>query len=170
MSDRFLPRAAAAALCAALTTVAVVPPAGASQQPADVGATATLQQRGSIVGTAWRQDNTPLPNARLRLRNVATGRSVATTTADASGRFAFNDVAPGVYLVELVDDDDALLAISETFTVDPGTTVATAVRLGARAPWFIGFFGNAATVVIATAAAIGVSALGSGGQPASPRQ
>ena len=113
----------------------------------------------SILGAAWEADNTPIPNARLRLRNVLSGKIAATTTANEMGQFAFNDVESGSYLVELVGENGKILAIGHAFTVAPGETVATFVRMRTRVPWFNGFFGNAASAVSATAASIGITAV-----------
>ena len=44
----------------------------------------------SIVGVAWNADDTPIPAARVRLRNVVTGRLVAAAVTDASGHFSFD--------------------------------------------------------------------------------
>jgi hypothetical protein len=54
-------------------------------------------------------------------------------------------------------------------TVGSGDTVATFIRLANRAGFFDKFFGNAAAAALATAASLGVTAIGDGGQPASAR-
>ena len=111
---------------------------------------------------AWRADNTPLPGAHLRLRNAVTGRIEATTVADEAGQFTFAGIAEGTYLVEMVTEAGKLLTVGHVFTVAPGETVATFVRLGTKVPWFNGFFGNAALAVAASAATAGVVALSPG--------
>ena len=113
----------------------------------------------SILGSAWEADNTPIPNARLRLRNAVSGKVAATTTANEMGQFAFNGIESGSYFVELVGENGKILAIGDAFTVAPGDSVATFVRLGTKVPWFNGFFRNAASAVSATAASIGITAL-----------
>lgn len=124
---------------------------------------------GDVTGTAWRADGTPLPDARLQLRNVTTGRIVATTVSDRDGRFAFEGVPEGPYVVELVSEDRRVLALSPLFQVTPAEPVVTYVRLAAKSPWFAGFFSNAAAAAIATAATLGITAVGSDGLPASPQ-
>ena len=81
-------------------------------------------------------DNTPIPNARLRLRNVLSGKIAATTTANEMGQFAFNDVESGSYLVELVGENGKITAIGHAFTVAPGDTVATFVAWAPRSTQF----------------------------------
>jgi hypothetical protein len=113
----------------------------------------------SIVGSAWNADNSPIPNARLRLRNVETGRVEGTTVGDESGQFTFTGVEPGTYVVELVSETGKILTVGNSFTVGPRETVASFVRLGTKAPWYNGFFGNAALAVATAAAATGLTAL-----------
>lgn len=149
-------------------------PHGWLASPLEAGQTAriegsnTVTTIGRVIGVAWRADNTPLPGARLRLRNVSTGHAVAATTSDANGEFRFDRVGPGAYVVELMADDD-VAALSELFGMTSNETIATFVRLSARSGWFDGFFTNAAVAAIATASSLGVTAVGSSGLPASPQ-
>ena len=113
----------------------------------------------SIQGVAWRADNTPIALAKVRLRNVVTGRLQNGVLADAEGRFVFREIRPGAYLVELADDEGHVLAVSHTFSVAAGETVATFVRLPPKVRWFQGFFSNAAALVAAAAASTGITAI-----------
>lgn len=122
---------------------------------------------GVVIGTAWRGDTQPYPQARIRLRNVDTGRGVSRTLSDGDGRFRFERVDPGAYVVELLSGEDKVLAIGDLFGVLAGGQATTLVRLSSKAPWFAAFFGNAAVAAIAAASALGVTALGSNGSPAS---
>jgi hypothetical protein len=124
---------------------------------------------GTILGTAWRGDTTPLPQARMRLRDVHTGRGIARTNTDTDGRFRFDGVDPGAYVVELLASDDKVLAVGDLFSVTAASQSITLVRLSAKAPWFGGFWGNAAAAVIAAASTLGVTANGSSGRPVSPQ-
>ena len=113
----------------------------------------------AIEGHAWKGTNAPIPQAMLRLRNVVSGAILATTLADDAGRFAFTNVEPGSYLVELINENGRVLAVSQIFRVVRGETAKTFVRLGAKNPWFDGLFGNAAMTVAAGAATAGVAAI-----------
>ncbi|HVL67910.1 MAG TPA: carboxypeptidase-like regulatory domain-containing protein [Vicinamibacterales bacterium] len=113
----------------------------------------------SIQGAAWRSDNTPVPRATLRLRNMATGKVEATTVASDTGNFVFNAVPDGTYVIEMVTQSGKVVMVGQSFTVAPGETVATFVRMGPRVPWFNGFFGNAAQTVSSSAASTGVTAV-----------
>jgi hypothetical protein len=140
------------------------PPPGASKEPSGVtappGAHAVVAPRATTIhGSAWHADNTPIPHARLRLRNALTGRIEATAVANERGQFAFSGIEGGTYVIELVSEQGKVLALGHTFSVAPGETVATFVRLGAKVSWFSGFFSNAAAAAASTAAATGITAI-----------
>ncbi len=124
----------------------------------------------SILGAAWNADNSPIAEARLRLRNATTGRVEATTTADTEGHFTFSNVDGGTYVVELLNESGRVLAVGQAFVVAPGETVATFVRLGARVPWFVGFFENVAIAATSAAASVGVTALAPVARPVSAKR
>ncbi len=169
----------ALAICANGLAMSVPAIAGTDPVPAKPGAaaparTATTRVGGavasrvtSIAGVAWNADNSPLPGARVRLRNVVTGKVAMTAVANELGQFTFAAMEPGSYLIELVNERDKILTVGQTFTIEPGETVATFVRLGAKAPWFNGFFGNAAAAVASAAAAAGVTAIAPEAKPCS---
>jgi carboxypeptidase family protein len=124
---------------------------------------------GTVRGVAWNSDNSPIPDAKVRLRDLNTGRITSTGQTTVNGQFSFGDVAPGRYVVELVSEDGKVLAVSQSVVVEPGQTVATVVRLTSKKPWFVGMFSNTAAVAIAAASTVGLAALGSHGPPVSPQ-
>jgi hypothetical protein len=154
----------AMAVAAALLVVASRVTAHPLQKPQPAVAPTTV---GVVLGTAWKGDTLPYPQARIRLRNVETGRGAARTISDADGRFRFDRVEPGAYVVELLSNEDRVLAVGDLFGVSAGGQATTYVRLSSKAPWVAGFFGNAAAAAIAAASAVGVTAVGSSGSPAS---
>jgi hypothetical protein len=122
---------------------------------------------GAVVCSVIDARDNGVPDAALRLRNVTTGRIDATGRSNDEGRFTFERVGRGSYIVEVVDREGAIVAIGRTFTVAPGETAATVVRLAGRTRWFAGFFGNAAAAAVASAAALGVTAVAPTGQAVS---
>jgi hypothetical protein len=120
------------------------------------------------VGTVWTADSTPIPLARVRLRNMTTGSIDGAAVANNAGEFAFNGIHGGPFVVEYVSKGDRVLAIGEAFVVAPGETVTTFVRLGSDKPWYTGFFSNAAIAVVSGAAASGITALSPVQRHASP--
>jgi hypothetical protein len=161
-------RTVAATVMMLVTAASVAPAAQTpSHHPDRTGAAVIRAVTGTVLGSAWKGDATAYPQARIRLRNVDSGRGVARTLADGEGRFRFEAVNPGVYVAELLASDDKVLAVSDVFSVMAGAQAVTVVRLSAKAPWFGGFFGNAAAAAIAAASTLGVTANGSSGRPAS---
>jgi hypothetical protein len=153
----------AAAMLLVLTSRGV----GTAQTPAPRQAVMVPATVGLVIGSAWKGDTQPYPGARIRLRDVETGRGAARTLSDGDGRFRFERVEPGAYVVELLSTQDKVLAVGDLFGVLAGGQATTLVRLSAKAPWVTGFFGNAAAAAIAAASTLGVTAVGSNGSPAS---
>jgi hypothetical protein len=140
---------------ASASSGSIAAPAGGTRvRGASFGARST-----SILGNAWNIDNSPIPNARLRLRNVVSGKIAAVTTANEGGQFSFEGIEPGSYVVELLTTTDKIRTVGHVFTIAPGETVATFVRAGARVPWFTGFFNNTASAVSSSAASAGITAM-----------
>ena len=124
----------------------------------------------SIVGNAWTAANTPIANAQLRLRNVTTGKIEAHAIANEAGQFTFANIEGGSYVVELINEAGRVLTVGHVFSIAPGETVGTFVRLGTKVPWFSGFFGNTAAAAASAAASEGITALAPVVRPASAGQ
>jgi hypothetical protein len=129
------------------------------RSPARVGAAPGAGGVTSVLGVAWKMDNTPIPGARVQLRNLVSGKVEATTVANQAGQFMFTRIEGGTYVVELLGENGRIVTVGHAFVIAPGETVATFVRLGTKAPWFTGFFGNAASAVASTAASQGITAI-----------
>jgi hypothetical protein len=123
------------------------------------GASSGGARATSIRGAAWNVDNTPIKDANLRLRNVVTGKIEAVTKANEAGEFAFENVNGGSYAVELVTASGKIQTVGHVFTIAPGETVATFVRVGAKVPWGKAFFDNTASAVSSAAASEGITAI-----------
>ncbi len=136
--------------------------------PARVGA-ATGSGLTSVLGVAWKVDNTPIPGARVQLRNIVSGKVEAAAVADQVGQFTFTRIEGGTYVVELLGDSGKIVTVGHAFVIAPGETVATFVRLGTKVPWFSGFFNNAASAVASTAASQGITAIAPVQYPTSPQ-
>ena len=134
------------------------PDAKTARVPATVNVPAT-GRAASILGTAWTAENTPIKFAHLQLRNVVSGRVEAKAEANEVGQFTFENVESGSYAVELLNDAGKVQVVGHVFTIAPGETVATFVRLGTKVPWVSNFFTNSVSAVSATAASEGITAL-----------
>jgi hypothetical protein len=142
------------------TTAAKAAADATATRPAPGAPRPAAGPNSSIIGNAWNADSSPLKGATLRLRNIVTGKIEAVSKANDGGEFTFGNVEPGSYVVELVSDAGRLQAIGHTFTIAPGETVATFVRLTPKVPWTTTFFDSTASSVTSTAATAAVSAFG----------
>jgi hypothetical protein len=106
-----------------------------------------------IQGNALNSTNGQLANSLVRLRDARLGRIVDTQVTDHSGLFAFRGVDPGNYVVELVGNDQTVLAASQMLSVDAGEAVSAVVRLPFRVPPFSGLLGRTAAQAATVAAA-----------------
>jgi hypothetical protein len=79
--------------------------------------------------------------------------------SDDAGRFTFVNVNGGTYVVEIVDSAGKILAVGHSFSIAPGETIGTFVRLGGKVPWFTGFFANTGAGAASSAASQGITAL-----------
>jgi len=121
----------------------------------------------SVMGFAWSASNEPLPDVEVQLRNLLTGLVEARSRTSDAGEFLFSDIEGGTYVVELVNESGKVVALGAPFTVAPGETVATFVRLALPAPWFANVMSNTAAAAVSTAAGIGIAAVEPPGQSAS---
>lgn len=132
-----------------------------------VGELLAVPRATSVIGFAWTATNDGIPDAAVQLRNALAGRVEATAVTSAVGEFVFTDVEGGTYVVELLNDGGRVVALGAPFTVAPGETVATFVRLGMPAPWFSGAFTNTAAAAVSSAAGVGITAVAPPAQNAS---
>jgi hypothetical protein len=143
------------------TARAVVPPV------AGVGAATALSAKISalttIQGNALDSSNGQLANVSVRLRDARFGRIVESQYTDQSGMFAFKPLEPGTYIVEIIANDESILAASQLLNVHGGETITAVVKLPFRVPPFANLMGTTPTPsavgVALEAAATGITAL-----------
>jgi len=121
----------------------------------------------TIEGKAMTAVNTPMSGTTVRLRNARAGTIVNTMTTDRFGAFAFRDLDPGTYVVELMNNN-AVIASSPLLNVGTGDAISALVRVPFTTSPIAGVLGssqtaaaaitNAAQVVTAAAAASNVAA------------
>jgi len=127
---------------------------------------------GTIQGNALTSTNGQLANMRVRLRNARFGGIVDTQVTDQSGIFTFRGIDPGTYIVELIGEDQTILAASQILNINAGEAVSAVVKLPLRVPPFAGLLGRATTTAAAlTAQAVAsrVAAISTVGEPTCPR-
>jgi hypothetical protein len=163
--DRTTAKAAASA-ASSKTAPGAPRPAGAGG--ARIAGASFGSRPTTILGTAWNADNTPIKGATLRLRNVVSGKIEGLAKANETGQFAFENVEGGSYVVELVSESGHVQTVGHVFTIAPGETVATFVRLTPKIPWATTVFSNTAGNVASTAATEGIAAVRPTGNCQSP--
>ena len=83
----------------------------------------------------------------VRLRDARFGRIVDTQLTDKSGMFAFNAVDPGTYIVEIIANDESVLAASQLLNVNAGEAISAVVKLPFRMPPLAGLVGRTAAAL-----------------------
>ena len=121
-------------------------------------AAAKARQAGltMIQGNALTSANGHLNGAVVRLRDAQYGRIVDTQLTDETGLFAFKALDPGNYIIEVMSNDQTILAASQMMSVNAGEAVSAVVKLPFRIPPFAGLMGSTSTpsaVAVATEAA-----------------
>jgi len=116
-----------------------------------------------IQGNALTSANGPLPGTIVRLRDARFGRVIETQRTDKSGSFAFQVVDPGTYIVELLGQNQTVLAASQIINVNAGEAVSAIVKLPVGITPFAGLLNSsiapAAAIIATQAAATGIAAV-----------
>lgn len=168
------------ALAAAVSLIAAGTLSVTAQQPAPIRATAPVTTANATVvrtaatrartdafttiqGNALNSTNGALADATVRLRDARFGRIVDTQMTDQSGLFAFKAIDPGTYIVEMMANDQTVLAASQLLNINAGEAVSAVVKLPFRIPPFAGVVGSttntSATALVSQAAASGITAV-----------
>jgi len=136
--------------------------AGRAAQSTSAG----LSKSTQIMGYLWTANNGAIPQASVQIRNTVTNVVESVTQTNSAGEFVFQNVNPGEYTIEYVTDSakHTLLALGHPFTVSPGETVATFVRLSNGLPMLLpnelsDVANNVASQAITSAASQGVTSI-----------
>jgi hypothetical protein len=118
----------------------------------------------TIQGTASGADGKPSQNTLVRLRDARYGAVVDTQITDQAGRFTFNGVEPGSYVVEIMGvDQKTPLATSQILSVNAGEAAMAIVKLPFRVLPFAGILNSSvapsAAMMATQAAATGIVAV-----------
>jgi hypothetical protein len=154
----------------AVALVVVAPSPLTAQQSADAGtavsrvAVTKARQHAltTIQGNALDSTNGHLSNTVVRLRDARFGRIVDTQLTDNSGLFTFRAIDPGSYIVEIMANDESILAASQILNVNPGEALSAVVKLPFRVPPMAGLLGAvtpSATAIAAEAAMSSIAAV-----------
>ena len=117
------------------------------------------QPGGTIAGIVRDAQGQMLPSAKLQLRNVDTGQVVARTRAGADAAYQFTGVAPGNYIVEIVDDSDRVIGLSAAAALAAnGAVTGLVAALTATTAAGGAFFASTAGILLLVGIGAGVTA------------
>ena len=85
-----------------------------------------------IVGHVIDIRHSPVAFAQVRLRNLLTGQVAQTATADDNGEYQFIIDEPSTYVVEMLELDGYVIALSNAGTLARYETLQTVVQLPGR--------------------------------------
>lgn len=140
------------------------------RRPTPDGVIALGGKINGIVGFARTSVGGAIPFARVLLRNVSTGNVEARGVADEHGRFAFLDLIPSGYVIEMLDPDGAIIATSEVIPIGINELREATVRASGRHVFtsFGGGLRPTAQDTVAAAANQGVNRVAAPDRCASP--
>jgi hypothetical protein len=113
--------------------------------------------RSLINGVAIDSDQTPLPNATIRLRNLDNNEIEQVVTANDRGEFSFVARPDVPYVVEIADQAGRIVAIGDVIMANAGEVAGALVTLPSRLPALAGVFGDTASSVMSAAASTGLT-------------
>ena len=135
-------------------------------------ATSVAGATNSIVaGQTVDATGAPSSFIPVRFRNLNDGLVVGQSTSSHLAEFSF--VVPGgaIYIVEAFDSKTGrVLAVGPVVSVEACEAVGVIVQLPGKSQTFAGFFGNTAAAILSAAAAAGITAVTSTGNPVTPEQ
>lgn len=85
--------------------------------------------QAAIIGRARTLLNTPVPYAKVFLRNIRTGQIEAEATADKEGRFSFLNLKYAAYIVEMVGRDGRVIGTSQPVATQGGQAQTATIRV-----------------------------------------
>jgi hypothetical protein len=125
-------------------------------QPAGAAAQRAREIKSLINGVAVNSDQTPVPNATVRLRNLAVNAIDQVVTANVAGEFTFV-AEPGVaYVVEIADQSGRTIAVGDVVVASAGEVAGAKVALPSGLPVLAGVYGSTVSSIIAAAIETGL--------------
>lgn len=132
--------------------------AKAVRQSAKAAASRAAKPIQSLInGVAIDSDQTPLPHATIRLRNLEVNEIEQVITANELGEFSFVARPDVPYVVEIADHTGRIVAVGDVVTVNAGEVAGALVTLPSRIPALANVFGDTASSVVSAATGTGLT-------------
>lgn len=119
------------AVGAGVTAQQMVPPES-TLKFVQVWRPASVTGQTQIIGMVIDILHAPVANAKVRLRNLNTGRIEQLAETNELGEYAFEVIEPGTYVVEMVMIDGTIIALSNAGSLLRYETLQTLVQLPGR--------------------------------------
>ena len=153
---RFLLVISVLAVTTAGVSAQVVRPAG-PLGPSTAAGFSTKNGQALINGIAVDTNAVPLPNAIVRLRNLAVNNVEQVTSANHLGQFTFVARPEIPYVVEIADRVGRIIAVGDIITAQAGDVAGAIVTIPTRLPAVAGVFGETAASVLSAATQTGIA-------------
>jgi hypothetical protein len=123
-----------------------------------------------IRGTAVTTEAIPLPNRRVRLRNLDTSAIEQVSITDKVGDFSFIALPEVPYVVEFADDPGQVLAVGPVVLARAGEVVGGGIVVPTMVPAYSSAFRSTAGALISALGGTGLTALQPPIPPLSPER
>ena len=110
----------ACALVVAFALLSGVFPAAAFASPEPGRGARAPQQAGQVAGVVKTEGGQAVSGYQVRIRNSATGQVVGTAVTGDQGQFLFVNLPPAAYVVEAVDQEGQVPAVSQLLGIETG--------------------------------------------------
>jgi hypothetical protein len=145
---------------------AVRPPVQTARLPGSAAAQRAAREIRSLInGVAVKSDQTPVPNATIRLRNLSVNAIEQVTTANELGEFTFVAQPDVAYVVEVADASGRTIAVGDVIVARAGEVAGTKIALPSGLPALAGVYGSAVSSVVSAAIGTGLQVV----DPALPK-
>jgi hypothetical protein len=135
-----------------------VRPVRAPRQSADAGPRRAPRETQSLInGVALDRDQTPLPKASVRLRNLEVNAVEQIVTANELGRFTFVARPEIPYVVEVADQSGRTIAVGDVILTKAGEVAGARLVVPTNLPPLASVFDATAGAVTAAAADTGLT-------------
>ena len=127
-----------------------------TRQPSAAAPRAAREIRSLINGVAVNSDQTPVPYATVRLRNLAVNAIDQIATANEAGEFTFV-AQPGVaYVVEIADQSGLTIAVGDVIVARAGEVAGTKVAVPSSLPVLAAVYGSTVSSIVSAAIGTGL--------------
>jgi hypothetical protein len=123
-----------------------------------------------INGVAVNSDQTPVPNATIRLRNLNANAIEQVVTANELGQFTFVAVPEVPYVVEITHQDGRTVAVGDVILARAGEVAGAKLTVPSRLPALAGIYGGTASSVVSAAIGTGLQIVDPALPKLSPKQ